>query len=314
MSIRAYRLLRNNKEEGPFTAEELVYKNLKPYDLIWVDGRSAAWRYPGELAEFKNLAPLPGEENVDVQNIKTVNAPVSSSVQAAVAVNDTIVEPHKKQKPRYKVSAAWSKIQTVTAPVYSDVTVAEPKKISASKIVDSTVTVAKAKSLSWEEAWMDWEKEKVIPHSEEPAKIKPVPVSKAKTINEGFVAPVLETKFAQPLDDLKDKYIENLLYQKQSKKGISLGRSSEFVIPSLALIIIFSVGYWLLNGSNKTTQVLSTKTPQAQQKQKTENTNTIPANTAATEPGKNIADQNENNQAQNVHDNPSENEAAITDK
>jgi hypothetical protein len=63
MSIRAYRLLRNNKEEGPFTAEEIIQRKLKPYDLIWVDGRSAAWRYPGEMAEFKTRVPLPGEEN-----------------------------------------------------------------------------------------------------------------------------------------------------------------------------------------------------------------------------------------------------------
>ena len=63
MSIRIYHLLRNNKEQGPFTAEELIQQKLKPYDLIWIDGRSAAWSYPGELPEFRTHVPLPGGQN-----------------------------------------------------------------------------------------------------------------------------------------------------------------------------------------------------------------------------------------------------------
>ena len=91
MSIRAYRLLRNNKEQGPFTAEELIRQNLKPYDLIWVDGRSAAWRYPGEMQEFKSYTALPGEQNLPASR-QTATA-ISSSVQAAITINDNIVQP-----------------------------------------------------------------------------------------------------------------------------------------------------------------------------------------------------------------------------
>src|SRR5438270_2194592 len=50
---KIYRILRDNKEKGPFTLEELVALSLKPYDLIWVDGRSAGWRYPSEIDAVK---------------------------------------------------------------------------------------------------------------------------------------------------------------------------------------------------------------------------------------------------------------------
>jgi hypothetical protein len=60
--MQHYRLLRNNKESGPYTWKELVDLPLKPYDLIWVDGKSAAWRYPSELPEFKSVAPAVEED------------------------------------------------------------------------------------------------------------------------------------------------------------------------------------------------------------------------------------------------------------
>ncbi len=50
-----YFLLRNNKQTGPFTAEELVACKLQLYDLVWIEGKSAAWRYPEEISEIKIL-------------------------------------------------------------------------------------------------------------------------------------------------------------------------------------------------------------------------------------------------------------------
>ena len=76
---------------------------------------------------------------------------------------------------------------------------------------------------------------------------------------------MLETKYSQPLDVIKDKYIENILQQKQrSKKGFSFGKASEFVIPSIALITIFSIGYWLLSGT-RTAAVVSSAPAKLQQ-------------------------------------------------
>lgn len=60
-----YRLLRDNKESGPFSEEEMIAKGFKPYDLIWVEGKSAGWRYPSEIPAFKNFAPVVEEQPYD---------------------------------------------------------------------------------------------------------------------------------------------------------------------------------------------------------------------------------------------------------
>jgi uncharacterized protein YneF (UPF0154 family) len=63
--MSSYLLLRNNKESGPFTMDEIKGMSLKAYDLLWVVGKSAAWRYPGEIPEFKSFAPAVPEQATD---------------------------------------------------------------------------------------------------------------------------------------------------------------------------------------------------------------------------------------------------------
>jgi hypothetical protein len=50
---KIYLLLRSNKQSGPHTLDELLSFGLKPHDLIWVEGRSAAWAYPSEIEALK---------------------------------------------------------------------------------------------------------------------------------------------------------------------------------------------------------------------------------------------------------------------
>jgi hypothetical protein len=63
--MSTYLLLRNNKESGPYHLQQLKEMGLKAYDLIWVEGRSAAWRYPGEVEELKEFAPIVEEQPFD---------------------------------------------------------------------------------------------------------------------------------------------------------------------------------------------------------------------------------------------------------
>lgn len=60
-----YLLLRSNKKSGPYSFEQLIKMGLKPYDLIWIEGKSAAWRYPSELPELKDFAPAIEEQPYD---------------------------------------------------------------------------------------------------------------------------------------------------------------------------------------------------------------------------------------------------------
>jgi len=46
---RVYLLLRNNQQTGPFTIDELLQQQLRPNDMIWVEGKSAVWTYLSEL-------------------------------------------------------------------------------------------------------------------------------------------------------------------------------------------------------------------------------------------------------------------------
>ncbi len=63
--MSTYLLLRNNKQTGPFTIEEIKRMSLKSYDLVWIEGKSAAWRYPGEIPEFSSFAPPVPEQPYD---------------------------------------------------------------------------------------------------------------------------------------------------------------------------------------------------------------------------------------------------------
>jgi hypothetical protein len=50
---KCYLLLRNNKETGPLTITELLQLSLTDNDLVWVQGKSAGWRYPSDINELK---------------------------------------------------------------------------------------------------------------------------------------------------------------------------------------------------------------------------------------------------------------------
>lgn len=46
-------MLRNNQQTGPHSLEELLQLDLKPFDLIWVEGKSYGWSYPTEIETLK---------------------------------------------------------------------------------------------------------------------------------------------------------------------------------------------------------------------------------------------------------------------
>src|SRR5690349_13616842 len=87
--MASYRLLRSNKESGPYALNDLVALGLKPYDLVWVDGRSAAWRYPSEIAELKEYAPAVEEQPYD-RFYKKPAEEAESTIKEPVAPNPEI--------------------------------------------------------------------------------------------------------------------------------------------------------------------------------------------------------------------------------
>src|ERR1700748_32545 len=82
-----YLLLRDNKQSGPFSLDELKTMGLKAYDLVWVEGKSAAWRYPCEIDELSAFAPAVEEQPFDRFFKKA--SPVNTS--SVVSGNSSIV-------------------------------------------------------------------------------------------------------------------------------------------------------------------------------------------------------------------------------
>src|SRR5512144_2738120 len=102
----SYRLLRSNKESGPYTLNDLVTLGLKPYDLVWVDGRSAAWRYPSEVAELKDFAAAVEEQPYD----RFYKKPSETEVQKESPVTR---QPEVPQAAPIKAPVVFSQSETV---------------------------------------------------------------------------------------------------------------------------------------------------------------------------------------------------------
>jgi len=85
-----YQLLRSNKQSGPFGFEELKAMGLKPFDLIWVEGKSFSWRYPSEVDELKSIAPTMDAPVLDTPLI----APAVVSVQPTPSANEISTTAH----------------------------------------------------------------------------------------------------------------------------------------------------------------------------------------------------------------------------
>ncbi len=82
-SMNSYLLLRDNKQTGPYSAEEIIAKGFKPYDLVWLEGKSAGWRYPGELPELAPNAPLIEEQPFDRFYKRPANTTTNQEKKAA---------------------------------------------------------------------------------------------------------------------------------------------------------------------------------------------------------------------------------------
>jgi len=86
-----YLLLRDNKQSGPYSLEDLKTKGLKAYDLVWVEGRSAAWRYPSEIDDLSAFAPVVEEQPFDrfYKKPAAASGPLAAS-QPAVAASPEV--------------------------------------------------------------------------------------------------------------------------------------------------------------------------------------------------------------------------------
>lgn len=85
---KIYLLLRNNKQTGPYSLDEIIASELKPFDLIWVEGRSAGWRYPSEIDSLKPYLPqqpgIPEIKSPEPVINQATSYPIATPVEATM--------------------------------------------------------------------------------------------------------------------------------------------------------------------------------------------------------------------------------------
>lgn len=171
-----YLLLRDNKENGPYTLEQLLSFGLKAYDLVWINGRSAAWRYPSEIEELKPYAPVVEEQPFD-RFYKKPAETVQPQNQVK-SVQDTPQPVYQAYQPR------------ITAQVEEKAEKKEPARKSVFVTLPATPV------------------EEYI----EPVQVPDEPTPTIKVVEN---KEAVQTKFSQPLDEIKEQYVKTLLERKQ---------------------------------------------------------------------------------------------------
>jgi hypothetical protein len=102
-----YLLLRNNKQTGPYTIDELIEQQLKPTDLIWTEGQSRSWMHPYEMDEFtptfsKSVKPktvvVPKKEKPFVS--KPADCVYKETISKNVQQESNLVNTEKTESPK----------------------------------------------------------------------------------------------------------------------------------------------------------------------------------------------------------------------
>jgi len=288
--MASYLLLRDNKESGPYSLDDLVHLGLKPYDLIWVEGRSAAWRYPSEIAELKEFAPLVEEQPFDRFFKKQETESVEQLLEKRLQI-----EKEKKEKEQQATLLAKSK-QPVPWPTDEEEQPVKPKPQPKPQSQPKPQLIEKEKEKEKEE-----EADPYRAYQPRPKVFvsKPNPSGNSYTTNHtnstnrmnnlreehqpqkqaasyssysaysaASEEPVLEKKYSQSLDEIKEMYVNTLVQRKSRNRRKELAR--KYAKPALASVFLvicgIVIGYFVLSRkvSIEAAQDISTVTPQNQ--------------------------------------------------
>lgn len=288
-----YRLLRSNKESGPYTLNDLLKLGLKPYDLIWVDGRSAAWRYPSEVAELKEYAPAVEEQPYDrfykkapeAEVLATEVSLVSAKQSHEVSINESLPSHREQIAPQKNfLSPNFAEAKPAQTQPF-EIKKGEPAKKVIPEIPDHSYQSYKPQpkrqvfvSMPETNAYSPFEQEHYQQYLPKPKPVqeKPVPAEKKQPpVEEKPQSPIdiyeseetkLETKYTQSLDDIKEMYINTLVQRKTKNRRKEILRKyvKPALVPLFLLLSGVAIGFVMTNKKNspKSTQSVSTVLPQ----------------------------------------------------
>jgi hypothetical protein len=226
--MASYLLLRDNKESGPFTMDDLLSFGLKPYDLVWIQGKSAAWRYPSEVDELKPFAPAVEEQPFDRfykknnEEKKEELTPVVNEYPRHTPVAKEDPPVINEEYNRY-IPAAKKEEEIKFVPKKSVfVTLPEHKQAEAKKNIQPPIQ----------------EQEKAV-------------TTPTISITENPAA--AEIKYSQPLDEIKEMYVKTLLQRKdqKAKKGIVINLLKKVAVFGGLIVLGVLAGFIIKSKSGK---------------------------------------------------------------
>ncbi len=97
---KVYLLLRNNKQSGPYSLEELIQSGIKPLDLIWIEGASTSWCYPAEVSDLKPYLQVADPTNTTSN--KTVTDEAKAGLHAEASSHQAYLPLNKETNPASK--------------------------------------------------------------------------------------------------------------------------------------------------------------------------------------------------------------------
>lgn len=236
---KIYKLLRNNRQTGPYTLAELVALDLKPFDLIWADGKTAGWMYPSEIEALK---PYLAEEKPE---------PVKAAEAApAVDTTSTLAEPAQ-------ATATVAEKQATVPSSAKHIFISMPAGGTQAKATPvAAASTPQAEGTGEEETPAQKLERKAM---ELRQRVQALAEAKKGESEE----PSLDTKYARSLDDIKEEYTHWMHEQKHKGRAIKISKK-QWMQAALVLVVA-SAGYgvfsWL--SAPKETQLAVDPTPVA---------------------------------------------------
>ena len=206
-----YLLLRNNKQSGPYSQQQLVSFGLKPYDLVWVEGKSAAWRYPSEVNGLKEYASSTEEQPYDRFYKKPEEKPQEKQINKTVQLQE---ETYSSQVEN-KTLTTSKKVFVAMPENHVAKKQSQPVYVKTQTIIEEKPIVVEEKKAENKPVYIKEEpilKEPVFPKQEPVIKANPVSFKEEPTLNE---------KYSESLDDIKKRYTETYLNRKKKFKWTS---------------------------------------------------------------------------------------------
>jgi hypothetical protein len=270
--MASYLLLRDNKESGPYTLNDLVSLGLKPYDLVWVESRSAAWRYPSEIPELKEYAPIVEEQPYDRFFKKQQAETVEQILEKRLNIEKDKIEKEKKntqqepvpfiesQKPAWPVVAkgfAGGQGGEEKQPVKPKVKQKEEEE-NPYQAYQPRPNVFVSKPLSASSSNNSRSENQVEKQA-----------ASYSAYSAASQEPVLERKYSQSLDEIKEMYVNTLVQRKSKNRRKELMK--KYLKPALVSISLvlagIIIGYFIMSrdATIQASQGISTVVPSQNQ-------------------------------------------------